>query len=251
MSISVTEHDFMTNHTPRCFADLVFASEKVEDQLRSYAEGYNWGHVLLHGPYGTGKSSTARLIVEARQRACGIQTPFVAQMQADDIKDNIAVITKSASMLYTICNTDKEPFVILDEVDQLNTPQQNKLRAVLDEMVVGRVIFTTNFPDRIDGALRDRCRVLQLLPPSAAQWLARAQAILAAEQVRMSDAAVLSVLEPYSSVRRWLQELWTLVRRARKLTAAVTSAAATTPSVVPAGSAPRNFVVLNTTDVTP
>ena len=232
MSISVTEHDFMNHHTPHCFADLVFASEKVHDQLRSYAEGDNWGHVLLHGPYGTGKSSTARLIVEARQRACGIQMPYVEPMQADDIKNNISVIASSASMLYTIYSADKEPFVIVEEMDQLNTAQQYKLRAVLDNMIVGRVIFTTNFPDRIDGALRDRCRVLQLLPPSAAQWLARAQKILAAEQVRLSDAAVLAVLEPQSSVRDWLRELWTLVRRVRKLTAAATSAAAATPSVV-------------------
>ena len=170
--------------------------------------------------------------MEARQRACGIQTPFVEQFHAQDVKDDLAAISNSVNMLYNIYSADTEPFVIIDEVDQLSTVQQYKLRAVLHNMNVGRVIFTTNFADRGDGALRTRCRVLELLPPSAAQWLSRAQVILTAEQVCLADAAVLAMLANHSSVRDWLRGLWTLVRRVRKLTAAATSAAAATPSVV-------------------
>ena len=117
-------------------------------------------------------------------------------------------------------------------------------------MTVGKVIFTTNFPERIDGALLDRCRRIELSQPTVAQWLPRAQAILAAEQVHFPEASLGAALSGFSSTRDWLRELWTVVRRLRSVTAPATSATAATAPVVPARSTPRNFVVLNSPDAT-
>ena len=124
MTIPINEDEFVANHAPRSFADLVFASSRVAEQMRSYANRESWGHVLLHGGYGTGKSSTARLIVEARQRACGFHEPWVEQLHAQDVKDDLAAISNSVNMLFRLYGADTQPFVIVEEVDQLNTAQQ-------------------------------------------------------------------------------------------------------------------------------
>lgn len=236
MNISIDQTTFMVNHTPRLFSDLVFADPRVESQLRSYLSRASFEHVLLSGPFGTGKSITARLIVEARQRARGISVPHVEQLHAQAIKTNIDAIAKSVNLLCSLYGADTEPFVIIDEVDQLLQSEQQKLRAFMDEMIAGRVILTTNFPDRLDGALRDRCRSIEMLQPSMNQWLPRAQAILVAEGVVVTGADVRAVLAPCTSTRDLMRALWTLVHRVCSAVAPTSNAAASTaatPAVVP------------------
>ena len=198
----------------------------------------------MHGPCGTGKSSAARLIVEARQRACGIVDTMVEQLHAKNIA-KMSAISGSASLLDYTCSADSQPYVIVDEVNQFKAVQQEELRALMDSMVVGRLILTTNKRTAVDYALRDRCRQIEVLPASALQWLPRAEAILAAEQVQLPRDVVYAAIEEHSSVRDRLRELWSLVRRVRKATAAAM------PSVVPIASTAHSFVVLNTPNAAP
>ena len=118
---------FEERHAPKNFNDLVFASTAVRDQLALYAQRSLYKNLLLYGPYGTAKSATARVVAEERLRACGVVDGSVAQLHAVDIKGNVAHVEAHASLLLLNNYPDVEPYVIIDEVDQLSAKDHDVL----------------------------------------------------------------------------------------------------------------------------
>jgi hypothetical protein len=80
-------------------------------------------------------------------------------------------------------------------------------------------IFTTNYIDQVDMALRDRSSCLMVPPVTAKDWLARAQWILQQEGIALPDDQLLKVLSTQlqvsSSNRKLLERLEDFVRSVR------------------------------------
>ena len=57
---------FALEHEPKHFCDLVFADTETQKRLQQYASNKRTKHIILHGDYGTGKSTIAKLLVQAR-----------------------------------------------------------------------------------------------------------------------------------------------------------------------------------------
>ena len=80
-------------------------------------------------------------------------------------------------------------------------------------------IFTTNYIDQVDLALRDRSNCLAVPAVSAKDWLPRSQWILEQEGIALSDDQLLKVLSTQllvsSSNRKLLECLEDFVRTVR------------------------------------
>lgn len=217
MPISLTQLAFEQAHEPQRFQDLVFAEPLVREQLQGYANRSCWNHLLLHGSYGVGKSIAARVIVQERlgTTESGVVLP-VALHEMDHRVPQWSEWMQWPLFAQRAAQTQVPAYVIIDEIDHLSTARQRQLRAAMDEMRDRvRLILTTNNVDQIDGGVRDRCDVFDMLKPQAQHWLPRAQAILQAEQVHRADSAVLNVLAACGSVRDIMRALWNLIVEVR------------------------------------
>ena len=248
MSMTTTSM-FEDKHKPQRFTDLVLAHDAVRQKLALYAQYQMHGNLLLHGPYGTAKSVTARVIVQERLIACGIPDGNLALVHALAIKSNVMQVENHINLLLTTNWADRHPYLVVDEIDQLTALEQKQLRAVLDTYTVVKLIGTTNHLHDVDGGLCSRSDCVSVMPPAAQDWLSRARQILAAENVVVADAALLAVLGLSQDARELMRKLEEIVIRTRNRQAQ--AVVAPVVSLVPNAVTPVMCVVAVASTVAP
>lgn len=202
-------------YKPLSLNDVVFPNDDTRDLITAIAKGKPPDHLILHGPFGTGKSALVDTMINEAELNRTVDvfkrhgSQFDTKSQADDM---IASLIKRFSLVPWPCDSR---ILVIDEADEMHKVAQQQLCQILDNpMYKTQVIMTTNYLDGIDGRLRDRADKVHMpyLPPDA--WLARAQTILKAEGVVKTDAAVLAALasEP-GSVRGMMRVLEELCRQ--------------------------------------
>lgn len=207
--------NFLTRHLPTCFSELVFAQSLTQKRLQLYADRKLYDNVILHGPYGTAKTTTAEIIVRERHRHVGLLGGYIERIPLDQLSRDFLRLENSIAHQLFVNRDDSEPYVLVDEVDQLKQSDQLKLRAALDSLGTGKVIFTTNHLGKIDGGLKSRCDVIHLSQLPVGVLLPRAQAILAAENIAVDLHQVSRLLQTASDLRDMMRVLEMLVLEAR------------------------------------
>ena len=133
--------------------------------------------ILLHGTYGTGKSTLGFLLPRLLETAYAgnyPQTSPIGQMQV--VEDAIPEIFRCGGGLsstaivkqITMCNS-RNPFhhygqtdyFLFDEVDKLTVSAQQSLKSVMD-LKRCQFIFTTNYLDRIDDGIINRSFLIEM-----------------------------------------------------------------------------------------
>lgn len=182
-------------YRPKNIDDFVFASDKLERQIRRYTSGQSVRPLVLHGSNGTGKSTLGDLIPKA------IDGPNVqvTKIKAEDLNSNIEVRkrltrTKHFDKLFVPAGQSRN-YTLIEEVN-FDPKAKGALRESLDEME-GRdlFIFTTNEVEKLDAGLLSRAEVIEIPPSPPDKFLRQAQKILSAEGVNLDDSSVLEVLE--------------------------------------------------------
>lgn len=204
---------FAERHAPTTFTDLVIR-EPERSRLALYAATSLSNSVILYGPNGTGKSRIVETAIGDRRRRAGCTGPYIHRLACVDIDAQCGSIFGSYNLML-ISEPDPEPYVHLEELDQLVANGQLRLSHALDTIRGFRFIATTNDISKVDRKLRSRCDCIYIGPPDPAAWLPRAQSILRREGVMLSDERVLPVLNGKDDVRDILRDLETLVVRAR------------------------------------
>lgn len=177
---------------PTSINDLIFPDSATEKRVRQYANNHRHGNIILHGPPGTGKSATARVVASTRNIAAGASYPVPVYNGADF---NDAALERMSREWHLQRTTGvDEPYIVIDEVDKLSTAMQHKLRAKLDSTTVGQVVLTTNHLNRVDGALTNRCDAIEMPPINPSQWMEKVRSWLGEEGVSVSDQALEQIL---------------------------------------------------------
>lgn len=200
--------NFYNKHRPKTLSDLIYADAQVEHVIKETAELQRNQHIILHGPCGSGKSETARLILEGR---IGIENVnhFSAPIQPRNYHfHDFEPILKTWD--WQIAMGASQGCIIIDEIDQFSSVMQKRLRALMDGYTSGIVLATTNNLHLVDGPLKDRCRCLHLLYPPAEKWVERATAILTSEKIQLSREQVSLLLEGFEgsgrTMMQWLED---------------------------------------------
>lgn len=184
-------------YAPLSFNDLIFADAPTAKRLEQYAAGQRDEHLLLFGPTGTGKSTTARLVAARR---CRVQPTD----QSIDPIDGSAFSSSDFEKIARMWNWQSaagcsHPTVIIDEIDQLKAADLLSLRSFIDRFSSGTIIATTNHIHKLDHPLANRFYPVELRSPSVEQWTECAKRMLAAEGVLIQDADLVQLLSTNAS----------------------------------------------------
>lgn len=184
---------FQRKYAPKNFDDLIFPDSNTRQRLREFASNKRHNSLIFHGPYGTAKTTTAKMLVEMRSH--GLTYGGVDFYRASDMEHHTFQRIANVQGIQRLAGVQM-PVTIIDEIDQVEDKLQYKLRWELDlRSEYGCFIFTTNKLYRVDPGLVDRCDVIELPAANTSQWFERARWILDQEGVRMSDAQLQALLE--------------------------------------------------------
>lgn len=192
---TMTYDDFCRKHEPKTFADIAFADDYVGQQLEQYALRRNFDNILLYGPYGSAKTTIARMIVAERRRKLGSDDVLIHSYEAKRLESLRPIEGDIDFQLSFPTPPEPEPYVIIEEVDMLPVGLQKELRTHINTFPAGKLIMTTNERHKVDSGLLSRCDVHQVLVPPPQRYLQRALSICAAEQVHDDPALLLRVMQ--------------------------------------------------------
>jgi DNA polymerase III delta prime subunit len=195
----------LTKYAPTIISDFVFEDAHNEVALKAFESGAREGPLLLHGPYGTGKSTLASLIATAGLlRAQSMNMPVI--LPGIEYKSSSTEYILNCWSLLLNDHVDY-PYFIIEDVDHLKG-KQTSLRNLMDRKSACGLILTTNEIDNVDGGIKDRCSVYGMKAPSPTQWAPRARAIAASEglTITLVQAEALLVASG-GSIRNYIKAL--------------------------------------------
>jgi replication-associated recombination protein RarA len=210
---------FALKYAPKTLDEVVLGSITLKNKIAEYINGRDLKPLILHGGVGTGKTTIANLLPDAIEGKKAEVTRLKA-VEFNSINDVMQAFGDQ-TMFYQVftINDQKRNYIISNEINF--TPKAAiAFRDVIDDMIGHtQFIFTTNYIDQVDIALRDRSSCLAVPPVTAKDWLSRAQWILQQEGIALPDDQLLKVLSAQlqisSSNRKLLERLEDFVRSVR------------------------------------
>jgi len=207
---------FEKKYAPHTFGDLIFPDSNTRQRIWEFGNNLRNNSLIFHGPYGTAKTTTARMLNAMRTES--LQVGGADFYRASDITrdsfDRIANVQCTQRLAGV-----KMPITIVDELDQVDEKLQYQLRWQLDmRSEQGCFIFTTNKLHRVDAGLVDRCDVIELPAANTEHWFERAEWILQQEGVAMPEAKLRALLSTCDgSIRDLMRSLEDAVLRSPKI----------------------------------
>lgn len=194
-------------YAPQKIEDVIFGSANSMHTINAIAQGSFETNVILYGPNGTGKTTTANLLAQAigGDDAQVEIKDFNTVLAMPDIKEYLMRCVALARF-----TSSKKYFVIWHEFDNAKA-NPHALWTALDNVGADvMLILTTNNFMQIHPSLRSRCQAVEMPALKAQDVLPRAHWILQQEGLNLPSTQLLSYLEPQQAsgdLRKYFGEL--------------------------------------------
>jgi DNA polymerase III delta prime subunit len=213
----------MINTTPQKTADMVFANASTADLITDIFSG-NYPFpasgktaLCLFGNYGTGKTTYASIFCSELELAKSSHAIVANPMLVScDKTENITQLLNRciASANVLSFNHSGYHYFIFDEVDNLTAGAQRALKSFLNRNDIACVL-TTNYLDKVDKGLLNRCVTLNFNAGSPHQVKRRVQHLLQQEGLApLSDELIDEIIQ--NSDGAWRDIIPVAFRAARK-----------------------------------
>jgi DNA polymerase III delta prime subunit len=167
------EEDFL----PQTLDECVISDVRSKDILASILNGsmpfpaFGKCGILLHGNYGTGKTTTSCLLPELIEKSRGGSNAMYDLYRCAQGMNGVSLINNITQRTSFISlNQSGLHYSILDEVDNLTQAAQASLKAIMDGYH-GIFIMTTNDISKIDKGVVNRSHVINMLVAKSQSWL--------------------------------------------------------------------------------
>lgn len=165
-------------------------------------------HLMFVGKAGSGKTTTARIIVDVLGANC-------LRLNASDERGIDVIREKVKDYARTRSSNGKFKIVFLDEADFLTKEAQMILRGVIEAYHSNcRFILTGNYKNKFDAAIQSRCKVFSFDVQSVIEVAKRLTDVCAKENVQIDVKAAQKLAVKYSpDIRTMLNELESLAKK--------------------------------------
>jgi len=210
-------------YRPKCREDIVGNKSEL-DRLLGMVNSGKLCHVILEGPAGTGKSSTALVIAKQLFKEW-IKSNFLELNASDErgidvVREQIKTFAKTSPFNSTF------KIVLLDEGDEMTAEAQNALRRIMEKYSdICIFIFAVNAAEKLIDPIKSRCEVFHFGPLSVEDITERLASVFREEKklgaFPDNDLPALRKVAEYSQgdMRKALNHLQVLLASGEPLTA--------------------------------
>jgi len=202
------DQDFLPTTLEECVISDVLSKDKLDKIINKAIPFPAFGKcgILLHGPYGTGKTTTARLIPKLMEQARGgTNSKYDFYKCAQGMNGTVLISQIQNATQYVSFNTSGLHYSILDEVDNLTDAAQASLKAIMTGLH-GIFILTTNHIGEIDKGVINRCHVIHMMEAQPKDWLPLVKKVITKMDGRLPpDSSLIPIISQCNGSARDVQ----------------------------------------------
>lgn len=178
----------------------IIQQDIIKQEFSKIVETCNMPHMLLHGPPGTGKTSSILALVMALFGPYRVKERTL-ELNASDER-GIGVVRNKIIQFAKLQIGTPDPnypspdfkIIILDEADAMTNDAQSALRKVMESTTrVTRFVFICNYDHQIIDAIKSRCSSFRFKHISNENCIVKLKTVSQKEGLSVTDDALMAI----------------------------------------------------------
>ena len=160
MSIEIP---WVEKYRPKTFSDIISQNIAINN-IKEFIKNPDMPHMIFTGPAGTGKTSTALIIVKNFLKKEELSTNLLEVNASDTVRMDFVRNVLKNFVSQNIIKDGSLKFVVLDEADNIPGQVQQALRRIIEKASTNiKFILLCNYINRIIDPIISRCAVFRFV----------------------------------------------------------------------------------------